>query len=150
VIKENSRNSLPPVLAAEDDEGDATLLRLAFKRAQISYPLIIVRDGQEAIDYLTGQPPYVDRLRYPFPAMLLLDLKMPRLNGFDVLAWWSARAEFRRLPVIVLSSSLHEVDMDKAKKMGARDYVVKPQSFAQLTRIAQELCGRLSTVLVCL
>jgi CheY-like chemotaxis protein len=109
-----STNSSRPVLAAEDDEGDAVLLRLAFKRAEIPQPLIVVHDGQETIDYLSGNPPYADRSVYPQPALLLLDLKMPRLNGFDVLAWWAARPEWRDLPVVVLSSSSHETDIDRA------------------------------------
>lgn len=139
---------LRPVLAAEDDEGDATLLRLAFKRAEIANPLIIVHDGQEAIDYLNGDPPYNDRDRYPIPAMILLDVKMPRLNGFDVLAWWAGRPEFRDLPVIVLSSSSHEWDVTKADAMGAREYVVKPHGFLQLSRLVQQLCGRWLTAVL--
>jgi CheY-like chemotaxis protein len=137
-----STNSSRPILAAEDDEGDAMLLRLAFKRAEIPHPLIVVHDGQEAIDYLFGNPPYADRTIYPQPALLLLDLKMPRLNGFDVLAWWAARPELRDLPVVVLSSSSHETDIDRARKMGAREYIVKPHGFAQLSKLMQELCGR--------
>jgi DNA-binding response OmpR family regulator len=146
VIKRNSINALRPILAAEDDEGDAVLLRLAFKRAQIHQRLIVVQDGQEAIDYLSGTPPYDDRVNYPLPSMLLLDLKMPRLNGFDVLAWWKTNDELRDLPVIVLSSSAHKMDIDKARKMGACDYIVKPHGFTQLTKIMKELCGRWAAV----
>jgi CheY-like chemotaxis protein len=143
VTKHNkSANSLQPILAAEADEGDAMLLRLAFKRGGIPHSLLVVHDGQEAVDYLIGDPPYADRVIYPLPALLLLDLKMPRLNGFDVLAWWAARPELRSLPVVVLSSSSHETDIDRARKMGAREYIVKPHGFAQLTKLMQELCGR--------
>jgi CheY-like chemotaxis protein len=143
-------NSLRPVLAAEDDESDAMLLRLAFKRAEIPHSLIIVPDGQEAIDYLSGNPPFADRLNSPLPALLLLDLKMPRLNGFDVLEWWRARDELRDLPVVVLSSSVHETDMDKARGMGAREYIIKPHGFSELTKLVQELCARwLPSAMVC-
>jgi CheY-like chemotaxis protein len=127
---------------AEDDEGDAMLLRLAFKRAEISCPLIIVQDGEEAIDYLLGKGPYADRALYPMPGLLLLDLKMPHLNGFDVLGWWAERPELGDLPVVVLSSSSHPSDLAKARKMGAREYIVKPHGFAQLSKLMQELCGR--------
>jgi CheY-like chemotaxis protein len=145
-----SENLMRPVLAAEDDEGDGMLLRLAFKRAGISHPLIVVRDGQEAIDYLNGQPPYDDRVAYPLPALFLLDLKMPRLNGFDVLTWWATRPEFSNLPVVVLSSSSHETDIDNARKMGAREFIIKPHGFTQLTKLLQELSGRwLSAELAC-
>jgi CheY-like chemotaxis protein len=150
VKKHNGTNSLRPVLAAEDDEGDAMLLRLAFKRARIPNPLVVVHDGQEAIDYLAGNPPFADRVSHPFPAMLLLDLKMPRLNGFDVLAWWSKRSELHKLPVVVLSSSAHAADMATAKKMGAREYLVKPHGFSQLTKIMHELCARMLSAAVAL
>jgi DNA-binding response OmpR family regulator len=130
------------VLAAEDEEGDATLLRLAFRRAGIPHPLIVVHDGQEALDYLSGNAPYTDRVSYPMPGLLLLDVKMPRLNGFDVLAWWITRPELRDLPVVVLSSSCHESDMTKARMMGAREYIVKPHGFMQLSNIMQDLCRR--------
>jgi CheY-like chemotaxis protein len=134
--------SARPVLAAEDDEGDAMLLLLAFRRAGIPHPLIVVHDGQEAVDYLNGTAPYADRAMHPLPALLLLDLKMPRLNGFDVLAWWSARPDLCDLPVVVLSSSSHPSDMAKAREMGAREYIVKPHGFAQLSKLLQELCQR--------
>jgi DNA-binding response OmpR family regulator len=149
-MTQDAMTSLAPILVAEDDEGDATLLRLAFKRAHITHPLIILRDGKEAVDYLGGDPPYADRAKHPLPAMFLLDLKMPRLNGFEVLAWWSAQRELQDLPVIVLSSSALKMDMDRAKKMGARDYIVKPHGFAQLTDLIQEVCRRWLSVLVCL
>ena len=130
------------VLAAEDDDGDATLLRLAFRRAEIAHPLTIVRDGQEAIDYLSGAAPFVDRSKFPMPALVLLDLKMPRLNGFDVLDWWSKNTALRDLPLVVLSSSSHDSDIVKAKAMGAREYIVKPHGFSQLAKLMRELCKR--------
>jgi len=137
-----STNALRPILAAEDDEGDAMLLRLAFRRAEIAHPLIVVHDGQEAIDYLASKPPYADRVIYPLPALLLLDLNMPRLNGFEVLAWRSGRAELCDLPVVVFSSLSHKTDMDKARSLGAREYIVKPHGFTQLTKLMHELCAR--------
>ena len=143
-----SATSLRPVLVAEDDEGDAMLLRLAFSRAQIQHPLMVVQDGAEAVDYLMGNAAYADREVYPLPSLLLLDPKMPRLDGFDVLEWWASRSEFRGLPVIVFSSSSHETDIDRARRMGAREYVVKPNGFTQLANLVQELCERwLSAVL---
>jgi CheY-like chemotaxis protein len=136
------KTSARPVLVAEDDEGDAVLLRLAFKRAEIPVPLIVVHDGHAAVDYLSGLPPYTNRHTYPMPVLVLLDLKMPRLNGFDVLAWWTTRPDLRDLPVVVLSSSSHPSDMAKARAMGAREYFVKPHGFAQLSKLLQDLCGR--------
>lgn len=118
------------------------LLRLAFKRAGILQPLVIVHDGQAAIDYLSGEAPYADRLTHPLPVLILVDLKMPRLSGFDVLAWCASRPEFRTLPVVMLSSSPHETDMDKALTMGAREYVVKPHGFMQLTKLIGDVAQR--------
>jgi CheY-like chemotaxis protein len=80
-------HSFLPVLVAEDEESDAVILRLAFQKAHVPHPLVIVHDGQEAVDYLLGKGHYADRILHPIPALILLDLKMPRMSGFDVLAW---------------------------------------------------------------
>src|SRR5687768_16993926 len=99
------------ILLAEDNENDALLMRHAFKKAGISNPLVRVRDGEEAIDYLAGHGVYADRRAYPFPALLLLDLKMPRRDGFEVLEWIKADPSLRRLPVTVLTSSDQQLDI---------------------------------------
>jgi CheY-like chemotaxis protein len=133
---------LPPVLAAEDEETDAAILRIAFERARILHPLIVVRDGQEAVDYLAGKPPFSDRANYPIPILLLLDVKMPRLNGFDVLAWLAGRPDLQNLPAIVLSSSWHDRDVLKARQLGARDYFIKPIQISEYIKIIQGLGTR--------
>lgn len=133
-------NALPRVLAAEDEETDAFILRLAFEKAGVANPLTIVRDGQEAVDYLAGAAPYDDRAVHPLPALLTLDLKMPRMNGFDVLGWLRTRPEFKNLPVFVISSSSDEADIERARQLGARDYFVKPHrldDFAAIIRTLQ-------------
>ncbi len=134
-------NNHAPILLAEDDENDALLMRVALQKAGVSRPLIVARDGQETVDYLEGRGPYADRGRFPLPALLLLDLKMPRMNGFDVLAWLQGRPELA-LPVVVLSSSEVAADIEKARLLGADDYHVKPQEFADLLKIILELKGR--------
>ena len=98
------KHDSPPVLVAEDEQSDAHILRLAFQRAGIPRSLVVVTDGQEAIDYLCGNPPYTDRSAHPLPGLLLVDLKMPRMTGFDVLAWLASRPDFQHLPAIVFSS----------------------------------------------
>lgn len=108
------KSILLPVLAAEDEESDVFILRLAFERVGVPDPLLVVRDGQKAVDYLQGHQPYTGRLIHPLP-LLLLDLKMPRLNRFDVLAWLATRPELSYLPVVVLSSSTLDFDMLKAR-----------------------------------
>src|SRR5436305_9600875 len=104
-------SGLPPhegrmFLLVEDDPEDAFLVELEFKRSQ-DCRLCIVRDGQQAIDYMKGQPPYEDRHEYPLPDVILLDLKMPRLDGFDVLSWLRNESEedVALTPVIVMSSA---------------------------------------------
>jgi CheY-like chemotaxis protein len=103
---------------------------------------LVVRDGQEAVDYLAGNKPYNDRTAYPFPALVLLDLKMPRMSGFDVLAWLADRSEFKHLPLVVLSSSSDDSDREKARLMGAKEYFVKPHSLLDLVKIIQDLADR--------
>src|SRR5688572_7974521 len=98
-------NDSSPVLVAEDEQSDAHILSLAFQRAGIRRPLVFVTDGKEAVDYLCGNPPYTDRTVHPLPGLLLVDLKMPRMTGFDVLAWLASRPDFKHLPAIVFSSS---------------------------------------------
>ena len=127
------------VLVAEDDENDIFLLRHAFQQARLSYPIIDVPNGEEAIDYLSGCVPYAGREHHPLPALLLLDLKMPLLNGFDVLSWLQGRPEFRDMPAVVLSSSAFDSDIKRARELGARDYLVKPQSSDDLVKLVQEL-----------
>ena len=128
-----------PILAAEDEETERFLLKIAFERTGLPNPLVTVGDGKEAVDYLAGHAPYTDRAIHPLPALLLLDLKMPRMNGFDVLAWLAARPEFRDLPVAVLSSSPDESDIARARQMGACAYFVKPHDLSDLVKIIQSL-----------
>jgi CheY-like chemotaxis protein len=135
-----------PILAAEDEESDRIILKVAFQRAQLPHPLVLVRDGQEAVDYLSGTGRYADRSAHPLPALLVLDLKMPRMNGFDVLGWLAKQPEFKQLPVVVLSSSGDELDIHKARQLGAREYFVKPHHLDELIKIAHQMQARWLTV----
>jgi CheY-like chemotaxis protein len=128
-----------PVLAAEDEETDAALLQLAFGRAGYAHTLVVVRDGQEAVEYLNGDGRYADRNLYPLPSLFLLDLKMPRMTGFDVLAWLKENPQFKDLPVVVLSSSSHESDIDRARQLGAWDYHIKPHGMTQFVQLIKQL-----------
>jgi CheY-like chemotaxis protein len=135
-------NALPMVLAAEDEETDALILRLAFEKAGVTNPLVIFRDGQEVINYLTGISPHKEHTAHPRPALLTLDLKMPRMNGFDVLAWLRTRPELKYLPAVVISSSSDEADIEKARSLGARDYFVKPHHIGDFIAIMHTLQSR--------
>jgi CheY-like chemotaxis protein len=101
-----------------------------------------VADGQEAIDYLRGDADYADRARYPFPGLLLLDLKMPKVDGFDVLSWLKTRPDLETLAVVVLSSSSREDDIERARELGADDYRVKPADFEDLLALAQDVASK--------
>jgi CheY-like chemotaxis protein len=114
-------------------------MELAFQKAKLPQRLVIVRDGQEAVDYLSGNGRYADRSAHPLPALVVLDLKMPRMSGFDVLAWLATQPALKEIPVVVLSSSGDESDMKKARQLGAREYFVKPHSFDEFMRIAHQM-----------
>jgi CheY-like chemotaxis protein len=128
-----------PILLAEDDENDIFLMGRAFDRAGIPNPLSVVRNGQEAIDYLSGTGGYADRSKCPLPHLMLLDLKMPWMDGFDVLKWLRTHPEFDTLPVVVLTSSKLQADVDKSRQLGVYDYRVKPQSFEDLVRLLDDV-----------
>jgi CheY-like chemotaxis protein len=127
------------ILLAEDDENDIFLMGRAFDRAGIPNPLFVVRNGQEAIDYLAGTGEYTNREKYPLPGLMLLDLKMPWMDGFDVLKWLRDHNQFDTLPVVVLTSSKLQTDVDKSRQLGVYDYRVKPQGFDDLVRLLDDV-----------
>ncbi len=126
------------ILVAEDDPSDALLLKRAFGKAGLD-GMLFVRDGQEAIDYLSGEPPFEDGTAYPLPHLLLLDLQMPRVNGFEVLEWLRRQPRFDHLPAVVLSGFERQADIDRVYALGANFYVVKPQDPEQLNRVVHHL-----------
>lgn len=130
------------VLIAEDNETDAFLLRRAFAKARVSATLHFVRDGQEAIDYLKGEGGLSDRTAHPFPDVVLLDEKMPRLNGTSVLEWVRNQPSLRQLPVIMLSSSGLTMDIDRAYQLGVDAYMVKPLDLEELCAIVETVKRR--------
>jgi len=127
------------VLVAEDDPSDVFLLRRAFSVAGVSAVLHFVRDGQEAIDYLCGEADFANREAHPLPDLLLLDLKMPRLNGFDVLLWLRQQPGLKRLPVTVLTSSDQPQDVNRAYDLGANSYLLKPHNSHELSELVQRV-----------
>jgi len=127
------------VLLADDDPNDVFLLQRAFQKTNIADPLQVVRDGEEAMAYLSGQAQYADRQRHPLPVLLLLDLKMPRKSGFEVLRWLRQQSVLKRLPVVVLTSSNQNPDINKAFDLGANSYIVKPGGFDSLVEMVKNL-----------
>jgi CheY-like chemotaxis protein len=129
------------VLLAEDDPNDVFLLERAFEDAGIHNPLRAVCDGQEAIEYLSGTGKFSDRNQFPFPALMILDLKMPRKTGIDVLHWLRKEDSFRCLPTVMLSSSAHPTDVEKAYRLGVNAFVVKPPGISQRAELARMIKG---------
>jgi CheY-like chemotaxis protein len=115
-----------PILVAEDNEDDAFFLKRAFLRAGVNAPLDFVENGDSAVGYLSGRGHFEDRSAFPLPKLLILDLKMPGIDGFGVLEWLRAQPGLRRLPVLVFSSSAETQDVNRAHELGANGFTVKP------------------------
>lgn len=130
---------LEHILLAKDNEDYAALFQRALQTARIRACLQIVRDGREAVDYLSGAEPYADRIKHPFPKLVLLDLKMPRMDGFEVLSAVRQRLGFTRLPVIVLTHSDNPADIKRAYELGATSYFQKPDSLEGLDEMIHVL-----------
>lgn len=129
----------PVLLVAEDNPLDAVLLERVIERCGDLFHMVHVEHGEAAIDYLTGKGTFADRARHPLPDLLLLDLKMPRKDGFAVLKWRQENPAFLRLPAIVFSSSNLPADIAQACALGANSYLVKAPSAERLERMIKAL-----------
>ncbi len=127
------------ILLVEDDPNDVLLIQRAFRKANLANAVQVVGDGEAAIVYLAGEGPYADRERYPLPMLILLDLKLPRKSGLEVLIWLRRRPELKHLPVVVLSPSHETPDMSRANDLGANFYISKPLSFEALSDMVKAL-----------
>jgi DNA-binding response OmpR family regulator len=124
------------ILLVEDDHNDVLLIKRAFQKVNIANPIIVVNDGEQAISYLAGREPYVDRA---LPMLVLLDLKLPRKTGHEVLEWLRGQANLKRLPVVVLTASSESSDVNRAYDLGANSYLVKPVTFDALVEMVKTL-----------
>ena len=127
------------ILLAEDDPNDVLLIERAFQRTHVANPLQVVRDGEEALAYLSGQGPFADRERHPLPVLMLMDLKMSRKSGLEVLEWVRQQPGLKRLPIVVLTSSNQSPDINRAYELGANSYLVKPAGFDSLLELVKNL-----------
>src|SRR5512147_412390 len=126
-------SNLSPILLAEDNPNDVLLIRRAFRENNALNPVQVVGNGDEAIRYLAGEGPYADRVAYPFPALFLLDLKMPVKDGLEVLRWLHQHPEIpRKLPVVVFSSTEMPSETQMAFAMDIQACIVKPLGYAEL------------------
>jgi DNA-binding response OmpR family regulator len=126
------------VLLVEDDPADAHLVQRAFKKAGLEVPMFRLGNGDDAVAYLNGDPPYENRAAFPMPAVILLDIKLPRRSGLEVLQWVRSRKNaVRRIPVVIFTSSRHVSDINTAYESGANSYLAKPETSSQLLAIAE-------------
>jgi CheY-like chemotaxis protein len=123
------------ILIVEDDPNDRFFVERVFRKANLSAHLQFAIDGKEAMDYLSGRGKFQDRDQFPIPALILLDLKMPHVTGFEVLEWLKGQEGLKRVPVTVLTSSTIQSDINRAYELGANAYLVKPLSFDQLEKL---------------
>ncbi|WP_334187937.1 response regulator [Noviherbaspirillum sp.] len=127
------------ILVVEDNDDDIVLVQRALKKAGITNPLSIAKDGEEAIEYLAGIGRFQDEALYPVPTMVLLDLKLPKRSGLEVLGWIRSHTTLATLPVVVFTTSTQSSDLEKAYALGANSYLRKPldpDETAQLLKIA--------------
>jgi CheY-like chemotaxis protein len=138
--------SMTTILHVEDDPNDTLLFQHACRKAGIVFDLQAVSDGDQAMAYLRGANDFCDRSKFPLPQLILLDLKMPRVSGFDVLTWLQSQDALKGVPVIVLTSSNHDADVKRAYSLGAKSYLVKPVGFEALVELVKTLPGFLAQV----
>ena len=117
------------ILLAEDRGSDILLIEEAFKRTKLRNRLLVVKSGRAVLDYLQGNGKYSDRARWPFPALLLLDLMLPELDGFEVLEWMRQRAAFDGVIAVVLTVYNQIQNIDRAYQLGANSFLAKPPDF---------------------
>jgi CheY-like chemotaxis protein len=129
---------LKPILLVEDDARDLELTLVALERSQLANDVVVVRDGAQALDYLTRQGDHADRPEGN-PAVLLLDLKLPKVSGLEVLRSVRATPELRSLPVVMLTSSHEESDVVQSYELGVNAYVVKPVEFKEFVAAIADL-----------
>ena len=133
------------ILLAEDNPDDVWIMKRAIKAAGIASPLLVVENGREAVNYLSGEGKYADRDHYPIPCLVLLDLKMPYLSGLEVLRWIRTESRSPRTLVVFMTSSSDRRDIDEAYRLGANAYLVKPSELAKLTDMLRAMDSFLLT-----
>src|SRR5437879_4609618 len=123
------------LLLAEDRPEDVFIMMRALQRVKFACHLQVSPDGSKIIEYLSGTGQYVDRKVFPIPDLILLDIKMPRRTGHEVLDWIRARPEFNQLPVVMLTGSNEPSDLERAYSAGANSYLVKPVLYQEFERM---------------
>ena len=133
-------NEQQTILLVDDSENDLLLMREAFAMAKSTQPLQEVLSGEEAIAHLKGEGPYADRNKFPVPIVMLLDLNMPKVDGFEVLTWVRAQPVLKRLAIVIVTASMREADTERAFDLGATGFLVKPAALDKLAAMMRCLC----------
>lgn len=127
------------VLQIDDDENDIYLLKFAWEQAKLPQPLVAVTSGMEALRYLQREGEFADQEKFPVPSLVLLDLRMPRMNGLEVLAWIRRQPTLLGLVVLVLTASAYPDDIEQAGKLGANAFIQKPGNHEDLVALVQAI-----------
>lgn len=130
------------ILLVEDDSADAMLIRRALEKTGTGFKLARLAHGDDAVAYLSGGEPFEDRDEHPLPDVVLLDIKLPRRSGFEVLAWIRSQpGGLSRIPVVMLTSSGHRMDVNRAYDLRANGYLTKPDTARKLQEMLKEFRG---------
>jgi len=144
-----------PILIAEDDENDAIILERALHKVGFQNPVHFCQDGVDVLNYLRAEDKYWDRTAFPFPRVLITDLKMPKMGGLEVLKWLHQHPECNVIPKIVFTASKQTRDIQEAYKWGANSYIVKPGGYEALTHVLKltfdywEMCEKPQLLVKC-
>lgn len=130
---------LSTILLVEDTLSDATLIQRGFDKSNVQNPIVWVKNGQDALGYLSGFGQYGDRIRYPMPALILLDLDLPQMTGFELLQWKRTQPSIRRIPVVVLTGDSATSAINSAYDLGANSYLIKPGKPDEILRIVKTI-----------
>ena len=129
------------ILLAEDNDDHVTLILRAFRKGALLNPVVVVKDGEEVVQYLRGVGKFENRDEYPLPSLLLLDLRMPKMGGFEVLEWIRQHSFFNALRIVVLTTSEDMRDVNQAYQLGANSFLVKPLDLMGFSAIADAIQG---------
>lgn len=135
----NAENQHVEILLVEDNPNDVELELRAFKKHNMLNKIFVAKDGAEALDYLFGTGPFVGRADFIRPKLILLDLKLPKISGLEVLRTIKSNELTRAIPVVVLTSSSEERDLLESYKLGVNSYITKPVEFERFIQVTSEL-----------
>jgi CheY-like chemotaxis protein len=137
-----SMGAQPVILLVEDDPDDALFVRVGLLGTRPEVRLVVLEDGMEAMNYLQGKAPYSERVLFPQPNLILLDLKLPTMSGLHILRWIRQQQDLKEVPVVVLTGSLDEMDQQTSFEMGASAYILKPFGLEKMRSVVKDITER--------